>query len=297
MRDIVTFKRGFAEGIEYQKARWINGKITPTLAVIHDTASPLTKGNVATYLRDNTAKVSVHFVIERDGITLQQVPIDRGANHAGRSTYHGRPSCNEFSIGIEMVNPGKMERTAQGGARAWWGQTWTAEECDEFGVEERETPQHGRGLWMPHTEAQIASALSLLHGLFAQVKTLQDIQPHWYISPGRKIDVHPLSPLGYIRSQVLGREEPAEAAADEEALDLDGFARIDVPGDSLNMRRWPSFNPNVIASIPHSAIVPVVKQGTFDGRHWLKVVYAGQEGWIVSRYTDELSSEPTNQET
>ena len=66
-----------ASGI-YDPARWIGGTITPEIVVLHDTASSLEEGNAAEYLRDNEAKVSVHFVIERSGAWVQQVPVVQG---------------------------------------------------------------------------------------------------------------------------------------------------------------------------------------------------------------------------
>lgn len=47
-------------------------------------------------------RVSAHFLIRRDGRTLQFVPIERRAWHAGRSTWCGRAACNDFSVGIEL---------------------------------------------------------------------------------------------------------------------------------------------------------------------------------------------------
>ena len=55
------------------------------------------------------------------------------------------------------------------------------------------------------------------------------------------------------------------------------------------MRRWPSFNPNVIAKIPDGTPVPVLRRGTFAGRDWLQVFYAGHEGWIVASYADPVT--------
>lgn len=49
-----------------------------------------------------TLKVSSHLVIRRGGTILQFVPFGRRAWHAGRSSYHGREGCNDFSIGIEL---------------------------------------------------------------------------------------------------------------------------------------------------------------------------------------------------
>jgi AmpD protein len=48
------------------------------------------------------AEVSAHLFIERDGSITQFVNFDERAWHAGRSSYLGRPECNDYSIGIEL---------------------------------------------------------------------------------------------------------------------------------------------------------------------------------------------------
>ncbi|WP_236549851.1 N-acetylmuramoyl-L-alanine amidase [Profundibacterium mesophilum] len=68
-------------------ARTIGGPIVPELVVVHDTAGRLEAGNSARYLAQNDAGVSVHFVVERGGEIVQQVPTNRRAGHAGRSHY------------------------------------------------------------------------------------------------------------------------------------------------------------------------------------------------------------------
>jgi AmpD protein len=55
------------------------------------------------YYRDIAAlKVSAHFLIRRGGETLQFVPVERRAWHAGVSAWRGRAACNDFSVGIEL---------------------------------------------------------------------------------------------------------------------------------------------------------------------------------------------------
>lgn len=276
------------EGVEFLPARWTGGIISPDVVVLHDTASRLEKGNAARYLADNDAKVSVHFVIERDGTITQHVPTNRRANHAGQSSYHGRRGCNGFSIGIEIVNPGKMlpvQGMPTGRGLAWWGQVLSSDEHHH--MEWRETPEHGGGVWMAYTPEQIRSACELLETLFRDVPTLRDITTHWYVSPGRKVDTNPLFPLQHIRTFVLGRDDPAvieaEAASAEEPTAT--MLRVTTAGSGLNMRRWPSFNPNIITSIPNGTAVPALRSGTFDGRNWSLVQYDGREGWIVNAYT------------
>jgi len=55
------------------------------------------------YFREVAAlRVSAHFLIRRDGETLQFVPVERRAWHAGVSCWRGRTRCNDFSVGIEL---------------------------------------------------------------------------------------------------------------------------------------------------------------------------------------------------
>lgn len=47
-------------------------------------------------------RVSAHFLIRRDGETIQFVAGDRRAWHAGVSCWQGQQRCNDFSLGIEL---------------------------------------------------------------------------------------------------------------------------------------------------------------------------------------------------
>ena len=55
------------------------------------------------YFREiHAMKVSAHFLVRRDGELVQFVPVARRAWHAGASSWRGRSSCNDFSVGIEL---------------------------------------------------------------------------------------------------------------------------------------------------------------------------------------------------
>lgn len=47
-------------------------------------------------------RVSAHFLIRRDGESIQFVSCEDRAWHAGQSAWQGRTRCNDFSIGIEL---------------------------------------------------------------------------------------------------------------------------------------------------------------------------------------------------
>jgi AmpD protein len=47
-------------------------------------------------------RVSAHLFIRRTGQTIQFVPFQRRAWHAGESCFGGKTRCNDYSIGIEL---------------------------------------------------------------------------------------------------------------------------------------------------------------------------------------------------
>lgn len=66
----------------------------------------------ASYAAIAGVKVSAHFLIRRDGGLIQFVPCAKRAWHAGKSSWKGRTSCNDFSIGIEMEGTDEVPFTA-----------------------------------------------------------------------------------------------------------------------------------------------------------------------------------------
>lgn len=64
----------------------------------------------AQYLARPDTSVSAHLVIARSGQVIQLLPFHVRAWHAGVSEWMGRREVNDFSIGIEMDNAGKLHR-------------------------------------------------------------------------------------------------------------------------------------------------------------------------------------------
>ncbi len=58
-------------------------------------------------LRD--VRVSAHLFIDRTGRITQYVPFHRRAWHAGISGWCGRPSCNDYAIGIELEGTDELD--------------------------------------------------------------------------------------------------------------------------------------------------------------------------------------------
>ena len=204
----MQIENGRVKGVRFVRAHASGGEISPKLVVLHDTASRLDSGNVVSYFASQNCKVSAHFVVERDGTVTQMVDTNRKAFHAGVSKWKGQTGLNSSSIGIELVNPGKMDASG----KAWFGPCCRPEE-----IEHKATPEHGDGYWLPYTDSQIAAVKLLCTLIVEEYPDCNEILTHWQISPGRKIDTNPLFPLREVRKAVLD-PDPVEAEAVEPVI-------------------------------------------------------------------------------
>jgi len=201
---------GRLDGVRFLAARCAGGPIRPSLIVVHDTAGRLDKYSSVDWFRAKSCQTSAHVVVERDGTVTQMVRFDRKAFHAGESTWCGKRYCNSFSVGIEIVNPGKLDASGH----AWFGRA-TSEP-----LVRKKTPEHGDGYWLPYTAAQIAAVKSICRALMEEYPDCNEIVPHWMISPKRKIDTNPLFPLGEITDFATGVDEPVPPVPNDKPVVL-----------------------------------------------------------------------------
>lgn len=173
----------------------------PRFLLMHYTGDDNLAGAVAWFKRPES-KASAHFVIGRDGTVIQMVPLDRRAWHAGESRWKQFTSLNRHSIGIELVNAGRLIQRADGSFA-------TALSARPVAATDVALLQHrldaSTSPWQLFPPEQIAAAVrvgQVLHEAFA----FQDILGHDDIAPERKRDPGPAFPMGAFRSMVLGRQ-------------------------------------------------------------------------------------------
>ena len=87
--------------------------VDPDTLVFHYTAGSSAR-SAAEYLSAPEVKASAHLVIGRRGEIFQLLPFNVEAWHAGRSFHLGRSGLNRYSIGIELENLGRLQRTDAG---------------------------------------------------------------------------------------------------------------------------------------------------------------------------------------
>jgi N-acetylmuramoyl-L-alanine amidase len=168
------------------------------LLIIHYSASLALEDTVSWFM-NRSANASAHLLIGRDGSIVQMVPFNRVAWHAGISRWCSLESLNHYSIGIEMVNAGKLLRSA-GNWVDWRGRIVPDDEVVELTHKHETTPAG----WHVFTEVQMNSlveAAAALHGRYSFI----DILGHDDVAPTRKLDPGPAFAFLSFRSRIMGR--------------------------------------------------------------------------------------------
>lgn len=143
-------------------------------------------------------RVSAHLVVGRDNTITQLLPFDTIAWHAGRSAWGGRSEFNNFSVGIEIDNAGRLTPVADH-LVSWKGTRYDAAAATQ-GIHPNESAV---AWWHVYPEAQIDRVRQICQVL-RQTYPVRWIVGHEEISPGRKDDPGPAFPLDDLRRDVLG---------------------------------------------------------------------------------------------
>jgi N-acetylmuramoyl-L-alanine amidase len=248
------------------------GAPLPDTLVIHYTAG-LTLDSAVRTLCDPAAKASAHFVVDRDGKVVQLVEIDTVAWHAGVSRHLSRSGLNKYSLGIEIVNAGRLNRTAAGEFVTWFGSRVEAKDALQL----LHRNESALAWWHAYTEQQVESVFELSRQLVAGLP-IKNILGHEEIAPGRKSDPGPAFPLDQMRARLLGTHRDA----DEESDELTQVATGVISASLLNTRTGPSvLSP--VASVPLRRGTAVTIVGSQPG--WLKIS-SPLSAWVKREHVD-----------
>lgn len=274
--------------VAFKQTRNHGGKIVPTAIVCHDTASGLKPDGDIAWLSGGPGQSpnsSAHCVIARDGKITQLLDWNLKAWHAGVSKWNGKANCNDFTIGIEIDNPGRLARVSP---TLFSGVAMIDTLKDSsLKVARMSTPAHGDGWWLAYSDAQLDAVVGLCKALVAEYPTIREIITHWLISPGRKMDTNPLFPLEAIRDRVLGGTD----AVAEPAVPSEIVADATVVADVLNLRGTAPAGTGLLGKI-----IEMLPKGTrLDVREvdqvskWYRVVvasgeYTGKTGFVSNRF-------------
>jgi len=183
----------FAKKVSPNRGESLDEKL-PLFIVLHYTAT-INADDAIEILLDEAREVSAHLVIDRDGGVSQLVPFDKIAWHAGVSSWDGISSLNRCSIGIELVNAGKLAKKDSK------FMSWDCKEIAPSEVEEFLDNAGVASYWHAYPELQLTrlqEIVSLLKSKYA----IKDVLMHSEIAPDRKMDPGPVFPIGKFSRRV-----------------------------------------------------------------------------------------------
>lgn len=185
------------EQVSYIASPNKNGAYVPQYLLMHDT-EVTDAASTIDWFSNPESEVSAHLLIGRNGTITQFVPFDQMAWHAGRSSWNGLSSLNRYSIGIELVNAGRLTRVGNN-----WICTLSRKVIPTAQVllatHQNESVQSA---WQTYSSTQLNTALAVGR-LLANHYRLQDVMGHDEVSPGRKSDPGPAFPMDSFRSGIF----------------------------------------------------------------------------------------------
>ena len=195
----VLFKNGTqVEFIESPNTNGPSNHISPSFLIIHYTAGSKIDGALS-HFRNRSAEASAHIIIGRDGRVVQMVPFNQKAWHAGNSHWGNITGLNRFSIGIELVNAGKLMKKDTNYV-TWSDHVIPNEEVIQATHKHETSP----AFWHQYTQAQFDAAVEVSKAIIPMY-SIMEILGHDDIAPGRKTDPGPAFPMTAFISSVFGR--------------------------------------------------------------------------------------------
>lgn len=247
------------------------GKIVPEYLVIHYTAGRSGASSVSHFMSPQ-AKASAHIVLDRSGKIWQLVPFTARAWHAGVSAWAGRHGLNDFSIGIEIDNAGRLQKIGNR-YQAWFGGSYTEDQV----IHARHKNELSEFAWHAYTEQQL-DALMRLSKLLVARYGLKDVIGHDDIAPGRKADPGPAFAMNSFRSALFGRGELVTAESEY---------MVSVP--ALNLRGGPGTEFPVLRTLTARTRLSLLEMRSL----WAKVVLlegSQTEGWVRNSFVTPLAA-------
>lgn len=174
-----------ATELHRERGNYVGGK--PKFIVLHFTAGQFrTNANMIATMRYGQNQGLTFAGVARDGTRHLWHNIDKFGWHAGASNWRGVSSLNNKSFGIEMANPGRLERK-NGRWQTWYGEDVTGHPS-LITVASKENVV--RGTYIKASPEQVISTLELTMACMCYWGlAAADVTSHDEISPGRKSDM------------------------------------------------------------------------------------------------------------
>ena len=265
--------------------------ITPTYLIIHYTATDTASQAIDWFMSvppDNPNRIAAHIVVDLDGTITQLIPFNKRANHAGISSWDGKIGMNIHSIGIEIVNPGFVEKLSNGTFKRRITKTkntiYPATKASKILKADHkhlfwtDAENHH---WFKYPPAQLNAVYALSKLLVNHYQLITAIG-HDDVSPARKPDPGPAFPWDEFKTTVFGANNP-----------IGSIMIIESEDGSANLRVEPNKEASLVKKLNNGHQVEIIE--TFG--QWTKVYLVNSKndlidssgsttkiiGWVFSR--------------
>lgn len=269
------------QGVATKMSPNVSGMMNPTGVIMHYTAG-YTGASAIAALTNPATKVSAHLVIDRDGTVTQLVPFNRVAWHAGPSVLDGISGCNNFCIGIELVNIGWFKIGANGSVTDSYGHTLTDADKAKFDlsvVAPNARLGGGNYIWPKYTDAQIEALKQVFAAILATYK-ISHLAGHEEIDTRKwKTDPGVAFPMSIFKQMLHGGPVTAVPDRSDGAVKMTSKFLINTP--KLNVRAEANSTSAVVTVLSGGSEVVVVK----DLGAYSLIEYApGHTGYVADQY-------------
>ena len=274
----------FVEAHAYDKKNIIK----PDAIIIHYTAGASGSATVNLF-KSASATTSAHFVVSEDGSITQMVDLNRRAYHAGTSSYGGRSGYNGFSIGIEISNPGYLQKIG-GKFYTWWEakkENKTATPESKVYIGKHRNAVTTMTYWYKYTDEQIAAVKELCRTI-CKAFEIKEILGHEEIAPGRKCDPGPAFPLDALRDEIFAQSSTLSISdMFKNAVSKSAASSLVVGKASvkLNFRQGPSSTAPLKSSpMPAGTYIYIIGQD--PTKEWYNILHE-ITGWIDKEFIEQ----------
>lgn len=215
------------------------GTIDPKFIIIHFTAGGSAESSVE-WFKNPKAGASAHLVIGRDGKIFQMIDFNKKAWHAGTSQWANWNGFNNFSIGIELENPGRLYKRGEK-FYSWFEKEYPSNLVVERVHKHEDAPSY----WLSYTDIQLEACLMVCQQLLAKYPII-DVLGHDDIAPFRKNDPGPMFPMENFRARLLGRHD-------------DTGDIFKITKDKVNIRKDAGTNYEIVGQVSKNTEVAFIK--------------------------------------
>ena len=125
------------------------------------------------------------------------VPFDTIAWHAGKSSYRQRRNLNNYSIGLELVNAGRLVKKGEA-YFSWFNKKYEQKDV----LPSVHKNEQKLTYWHRFTPVQISQTEKIC-SILKEKYNISHILGHDQISPHRKTDPGPAFPIEQLRQKLL----------------------------------------------------------------------------------------------